>query len=166
MHIISSDTFSAGDASICVSEFRDCGELRHAHATEYGNGILARAVSKRCPSCPPEQVLRASAGVTGTGMHAANGDKEEIGYKTFLGHLYDLLEEKINTERYEEGVRQLVGNQVRGHAKPATCTHLGLSFGLYKRPQAIFFYFFRLSNRITQETMNIYRKTCLPTSGE
>ncbi|CAN0488227.1 unnamed protein product, partial [Ectocarpus sp. 12 AP-2014] len=43
---------------------------------------------------------------------------------------YDLLEEKINTERYEEGVRQLVGNQVRGHAKPATCTHLGLSFGL------------------------------------
>lgn len=39
-------------------------------------------------------------------------DEREMGYKTFLGHLYDLLEEKINTERYDEGVRQLVGNQV------------------------------------------------------
>lgn len=38
---------------------------------------------------------------------------EEIGYKTFLGHLFDLLEDKINTDRYEEGVRQLVGNRVR-----------------------------------------------------
>lgn len=46
-------------------------------------------------------------------MPTDGGDKEEIGYKTFLGHLYDLLEDKINTERYEEGVRQLVGNQVR-----------------------------------------------------
>lgn len=49
-------------------------------------------------------------------MHAVGEDKEEIGYKTFLGHLYDLLEEKINTDRYEEGVRQLVGNQVRRDA--------------------------------------------------
>lgn len=49
----------------------------------------------------------------GTGMHSVAGDKEETGYRTFLGHLYDLLEEKITMERYEEGVRQLVGNQVR-----------------------------------------------------
>ncbi|CAM9156410.1 unnamed protein product [Ectocarpus sp. 4 AP-2014] len=68
-------------------------------------------LSRQTVVASPQEVLRASAGVTGTGMHAANGDKEEIGYKTFLGHLYDLLEEKINTERYEEGVRQLVGNQ-------------------------------------------------------
>lgn len=61
----------------------------------------------------PEQVLRASAGIVSTDMRSVVGDKEEIGYKTLLGHLYDLLEEKITSERYEEGVRQLVGNQVR-----------------------------------------------------
>lgn len=33
-------------------------------------------------------------------------------------HLYDLLEEKISTERYDEGVRQLVGNQVYENAQP------------------------------------------------
>lgn len=40
-------------------------------------------------------------------------DSQELTYKTFLGHLYDLVEDKINSERYDEGVRQLVGNQVR-----------------------------------------------------
>lgn len=66
----------------------------------------------------PQQVLRASAGVTGSRAQAIDGDKEEVGYKTFLGHLFDLLEEKINTDRYEEGVRQLVGNRVRRDALP------------------------------------------------
>lgn len=64
----------------------------------------------------PAQVLRASAGIPGSDTHLVDGDKEEVGYKTFLGHLYDLLEDKINTERYEEGVRQLVGNQVNTFA--------------------------------------------------
>lgn len=71
----------------------------------------------------PQQVLRASAGVTGSVIGAIDGDKEEIGYKTFLGHLYDLLEEKINTDRYEEGVRQLVGNRVRHQALPLPSPH-------------------------------------------
>lgn len=66
----------------------------------------------------PQQVLRASAGVTGSSTQAIDGDKEEVGYKTFLGHLFDLLEDKINTDRYEESVRQLVGNRVRRDALP------------------------------------------------
>ncbi|CAM9121207.1 unnamed protein product, partial [Hapterophycus canaliculatus] len=68
-------------------------------------------LSRQTVVASPQEVLRASAGIVSTGMHAVNGDKEETGYRTFLGHLYDLLEEKITMERYEEGVRQLVGNQ-------------------------------------------------------
>ena len=64
------------------------------------------------------QILRESAGAgAGEGnehqsARSGDGDNEGFGYKTFLGHLYDLLEDKTTTERYEEGVRQLVGNQV------------------------------------------------------
>lgn len=72
-----------------------------------------------------QQVLRASAGVTGAGTQLIDGDKEESGYRTFLGHLFDLLEEKINTDRYEESVRQLVGNLVRRHALPSSYPKLG-----------------------------------------
>lgn len=45
-------------------------------------------------------------------------NKDGAGYETFLVHLYDLLEDKINAERYDEAVRQLVGNQV---SRLATC---------------------------------------------
>lgn len=72
---------------------------------------------------PPQQVLRASAGIASTDVRSVGGDNEGLGYKTLLGHLYDLLEEKITTERYEEGVRQLVGNQVRRHALPLPSPH-------------------------------------------
>eukprot|EP00752_Nemacystus_decipiens_P012829 g11361.t1 len=68
-------------------------------------------LSRQTVVAAPEEVLRASAGVTGSSTQAIDGDKEEIGYNTFLGHLFDLLEEKINTDRYEESVRQLVGNR-------------------------------------------------------
>lgn len=68
----------------------------------------------------PRQVLQASAGVESNDRFASTeatnsamgGDEQNVGYQTFLGHLYDLLEEKISSERYDEGVRQLVGNQV------------------------------------------------------
>lgn len=49
-----------------------------------------------------------------------DGGKEDTDYKTFLGHLYDLLEDKINADRYDEGVRQLVGNQVYQNASPGS----------------------------------------------
>lgn len=39
-------------------------------------------------------------------------DEAELRYKTFLAYLCDLIEDKINAERYDEGVRQLLGNQV------------------------------------------------------
>ena len=73
----------------------------------------------RCCLCRPK-VLRASAAgiastdaIGSTNSKSGDGGEEDIGYKTFLVHLYDLLEEKISTERYDEGVRQLVGNQVK-----------------------------------------------------
>eukprot|EP00903_Cladosiphon_okamuranus_P009925 g9422.t1 len=68
-------------------------------------------LSRQTVVASPEEVLRASAGVTGSRTQPIAGDKEETGYRTFLGHLFDLLEEKINTDRYEESVRQLVGNR-------------------------------------------------------
>lgn len=66
------------------------------------------------------QVLQASIGIESNDGLASTeatrrtmaGDEQNAGYQTFLGHLYDLLEEKMSSERYDEGVRQLVGNQV------------------------------------------------------
>lgn len=82
----------------------------------------------------PRQVLRASAGVTGSGTQAIDGDKNETGYKTFLGHLFDLLEEKINTDRYEEAVRQLVGNRVRTKHFMATMNNAVMRLSLEGPP--------------------------------
>lgn len=67
------------------------------------------------------QILQASAGADSSAnimgarsiQSQDNGESAEVGYKTFLGHLFDLLEERISGDRYDEGVRQLVGNQVR-----------------------------------------------------
>lgn len=81
------------------------------------------------------QVLQESAGVESTaaitgvvkGRSHSSGDAGEIAYKTFLGHLYDVLEEKINNDRYDEGVRQLVGNQVRESAQGRFMCLLGHS---------------------------------------
>lgn len=63
---------------------------------------------------PIPQALRASAGVAPKdGAPTLMGTcTEQIAYKIFLGHLHDLVEEKITSDRYDEGVRQLVGNQV------------------------------------------------------
>lgn len=74
------------------------------------------------------KVLRASARagtattdeIGSTKSSVGDGGKEDTDYKTFLGHLYDLLEDKITTERYDEGVRQLVGNQVYQNASPGS----------------------------------------------
>lgn len=68
------------------------------------------------------QILQAKAG----GVKASEGNEgssDGNGYKTFLGHVYDLLEDKITTERYEEGVRQLVGNQVINSTSQAWCAY-------------------------------------------
>lgn len=76
------------------------------------------------------KVLRASAaGIATTDAIGIANSKvgnggEDIGYKTFLVHLYDLLEEKISTDRYDEGVRQLVGNQVYENAQPRSFVSL------------------------------------------
>lgn len=78
------------------------------------------------------QVLQASAGVGSNDRFASTeatnsvmgGDEQNVGYQTFLGHLYDLLEEKISSERYDEGVRQLVGNQVCRRARSGCLTIL------------------------------------------
>lgn len=62
-------------------------------------------------------MLQESAGIapntTAEADTPADGsDKEKSSYTTFLAHLFDLVEEKITMDRYDEGVRQLVGNQV------------------------------------------------------